>query len=55
MERKLRQIIFDWRKTEDKNEVIRQMQVLLFKQKEQQVNDKVKKKFDSKYSEIGER
>jgi DNA mismatch repair protein MutS2 len=53
MERKLRQIIFDWRKTEDKNEVIRQMQVLLFKQKEQQVNDKVKKKFDSKYSEIG--
>src|SRR5882757_1491049 len=53
MERKLRQIIFDWRKADDKNEVIRQMQALLFKQKERQVNDKVKKKFDAKYTEIG--
>ena len=53
MERKLRQIIFDWRKTEDKNEVIRQMQALLFKQKEKQVNEKVRKKFDSKYEEVG--
>ena len=53
MERKLRQIIFDWRKAGDKNEVIRQMQALLFKQKEKQVNDKVKKKFDAKYTEIG--
>jgi len=53
MERKLRQIIFDWRKADDKNEVIRQMQALLFKQKEKQVNDKVKKKFDAKYTEIG--
>ncbi len=52
MERKLRQIIFDWRKAEDKNEVIRQMQSLLFQQKERQVNDKVKKKFEAKYTEI---
>jgi len=29
------------------------MQALLFKQKERQVNEKVKKKFDSKYTEIG--
>jgi DNA mismatch repair protein MutS2 len=53
MERKLRQIVFDWRKAEDKNEVIRQMQSLLFKQKEKQVNEKVRKKFDAKYTEIG--
>lgn len=53
MERKLKQIIFDWRKAEDKNEVFRQMQALLFKQKEKQVNEKVKKKFDSKYEEVG--
>ena len=53
MERKLRQIIFDWRKAKDKNEVIRQMQALLFKQKEKQVNEKVRKKFDAKYTEIG--
>jgi DNA mismatch repair protein MutS2 len=54
MERKLKQIIFDWRKAENKNEVIKQMQALLFKQKEKQVNEKVKKKFDSKYIETGE-
>ncbi|HWK07284.1 MAG TPA: MutS2/Smr-associated SH3 domain-containing protein [Puia sp.] len=53
MERKLKQIIFDWRKTDDKNEVFRQMQILLFKQKEKQGNEKVKKKFDSKYEEVG--
>ena len=53
MERKLRQIVFDWRKAEDKNEVIRQMQALLFKQKEKQVNEKVRKKFDAKYTEVG--
>jgi DNA mismatch repair protein MutS2 len=53
MERKLRQIIFDWRKAVDKNEVIRQMQALLFKQKEKQGNDKVRKKFDAKYTEVG--
>ena len=53
MERKLRQIVFDWRKAEDKNEVIRQMQALLFKQKEKQVNEKVRRKFDAKYTEIG--
>jgi DNA mismatch repair protein MutS2 len=53
MERKLRQIILDWRKTDDKNEVIKQMQALLFKQKEKQVNEKVRKKFDAKYEEVG--
>src|SRR6202021_2641922 len=36
-----------------KNEVIRQMQTLLFKQKEKQVNEKVRKKFDAKYTEVG--
>jgi DNA mismatch repair protein MutS2 len=29
------------------------MQSLLFKQKEKQVNDKVRKKFDAKYTEVG--
>ena len=53
MERKLKQLVFDWRRTDDKNEVFRQMQLLLFKQKEKQGNEKVKKKFDSKYEEVG--
>jgi DNA mismatch repair protein MutS2 len=53
MERKLKQIIFDWRKAENKNEVIRQMQALLFNQAEKPQSEKTKKKFDSKYVEIG--
>ncbi|HTQ64777.1 MAG TPA: MutS2/Smr-associated SH3 domain-containing protein [Puia sp.] len=53
MERKLKQIIFDWRKTENKQEVIKQMQALLFRQKEKQVTEKTKKKFDLKYVEVG--
>ena len=53
MERKLRQIIFDWKKAENKNEVIKQMQSLLFRQKEKQANEKVRKKFDSKYVAVG--
>ncbi len=52
MERKLKQIIFDWRKAENKEEVIRQMQALLFSQKEKPVAEKVKKKFDAKYIEV---
>lgn len=55
MERKLKQIIFDWRKAEnqdDKKELIKQMQALLFKQNQKQVNEKVKKKVSSKYEEV---
>ncbi len=52
MERKLKQIIFDWRKAENKQEVIKQMQALLFNQKERPVTEKVKKKFDAKYMEV---
>ena len=46
MERKLKQIVFDWRKAEneeDKKELMKQMQALLFKQNQKQVNEKVKK------------
>jgi DNA mismatch repair protein MutS2 len=52
MERKLKQIIFDWRKTDDKQEVIRQMQALLFNQKDKPQAEKVKKKFDARYIEV---
>ncbi|MFI5125138.1 MAG: DNA mismatch repair protein MutS, partial [Chitinophagales bacterium] len=53
MERKLKQIIFDWRKAENKQEVMKQMQALLFQQKEKPVSEKVKKKFDARYVEVG--
>jgi DNA mismatch repair protein MutS2 len=52
MERNLKQIIFDWRKTENKQEVIKQMQALLFNQKEKPITEKVKKKFDAKYEVV---
>ena len=52
MERKLKQIIFEWRKSENKEEVIKQMQALLFNQKEKPAAEKFKKKFDAKFQEI---
>ena len=43
-ERKLRQIVLEWRKAENKEEVMKQVQNLLFKKNEQQVNNKLAKK-----------
>ena len=56
MERKLKQIVFDWKKAEgveDKNEMMKQLKDLLFIQNVKQKNDKVKKKISSKYEMIG--
>lgn len=56
MERKLKQIVFDWRRAEgqeDKKELIKQMQVLLFAQKQKQVTEKKQKKLNARYMEIG--
>ena len=56
MERKLKQIVNDWRRLEDKEEkkeLIKHLQSLLFKQKEKQVTEKQQKKFDSKFIETG--
>ncbi|HET9055320.1 MAG TPA: MutS2/Smr-associated SH3 domain-containing protein [Chitinophagaceae bacterium] len=56
MERKLKQIVNDWRRLEDKEdkkELMMHLQSLLFKQKEKQVSEKKQKKFDSKFIEIG--
>ncbi len=52
MERKLRQMIIDWKKAEDKNKVIREMSALLFKKNEQQVIGKKQKQLNSKYEEL---
>lgn len=56
MERKLKQLVIDWKKTEgaeDKKELIRQMRDLLFRQQTKQRDDKVKKKISSKYAVVG--
>ena len=54
MERKLKSILIEWKKTDDKNAVIKMMQSLLFKQQEKQVVEKQQKKIDEKYIETTE-
>jgi DNA mismatch repair protein MutS2 len=51
-ERKLKQIVLEWRKADDKAAVMKQVQNLLFKKNEQIVNNKATKKIDSKYQEV---
>lgn len=56
MERKLKQVVFDWRRAqdqEDKRELMKQLHALLFVQKEKQVSEKVKKKLDARFEETG--
>jgi DNA mismatch repair protein MutS2 len=53
MERKLKQMLIEWRKTEDKNKVIKEMNALLFKKNEQKAVSKMQKKIDSKFAEVG--
>lgn len=54
MERKLKQIVLDWKKAENKQDVIKNLQNLLFKQKEAIVVNKLAKKVDLKYKELNE-
>jgi DNA mismatch repair protein MutS2 len=52
MERKMKQIVLEWRKAEDKNEPIKQLHSLLFKKKEEIVTNKLAKKVEGKYHEV---
>ena len=52
MERKLKQIVFDYKKTEDKKEVIKNLQNLLFKKDETLVVSKLVKKVNTKFKEL---
>jgi DNA mismatch repair protein MutS2 len=53
MERKLKQMLIEWRKEEDKNKVIKQMEALMFRRNEKKVVSKMQKKIDAKFDEIG--
>ncbi|MBC7874140.1 MAG: DNA mismatch repair protein MutS [Ferruginibacter sp.] len=53
MERKLKQLLIEWRKEENKNKVIKQMEALLFRKDEKKVVNKMQQKIDSKFSEVG--
>ena len=52
MERKLKQIVLEWKKSENKNEVVKQIQELLFKRKEHHITNKLAKKIESRYREL---
>ena len=54
MDRKLKSILTEWKKTEDKSKVIKTMQALLFKQPEKQILQKKQKKIDNRYIETNE-
>ncbi|MCK9402448.1 MAG: DNA mismatch repair protein MutS [Chitinophagaceae bacterium] len=52
MERKLKQVVLDWKKSDNKNEVVKNLHHLLFKQKEAIVVNKLARKVDLKYKEL---
>jgi DNA mismatch repair protein MutS2 len=52
MERKLRTMVIEWKKAEDKNKVVKEMAALLFKKNEQKVASKKQKQIDAKYEEV---
>ncbi|MEO6613295.1 MAG: MutS2/Smr-associated SH3 domain-containing protein [Chitinophagaceae bacterium] len=53
MERKLKQMMIEWRKKENKNKVIKQMEALLFNKDEKKIVSRMQKKIDSKFNEVG--
>lgn len=52
MERKLKQMVVEWRKAEDKNKVIKEMAALLFKKNEQKATSKKQKQLEEKFREV---
>jgi len=52
MERKLKQMVMDWRKEEDKSKVIKNISALLFNKNEKKVVGKMQKQVESKFIEL---
>lgn len=53
MERRLKAMVIEWRKAEDKDKVVKMIHALLFNQKENIVAEKQQKKLNEKFIEIG--
>lgn len=55
MERKLKQLLIEWKRAEKegKTKVVKQMEALLFKKDEKKVVSKMQKKIDSRFKEVG--
>ncbi|QEH41799.1 endonuclease MutS2 [Chitinophaga sp. XS-30] len=52
MERKLKQIVVEWKRTDDKQKVIRQAEALLFSKKTKAANEKIQRKVQDKFEEL---
>lgn len=53
MERRLKAMVIEWRKAEDKDSVVKMIHALLFNQKEKLQQEKKQKKLNEKFEEIG--
>lgn len=53
MERRLKSMVIEWRKAEDKDSVVKMIQALLFNQKEKMQAEKRQKKMNEKFEEVG--
>ena len=53
MERRLKAMVIEWRKAEDKDSVVQMIHALLFNQKEKLQQDRKQKKINEKFDEIG--
>lgn len=53
MERRLKTMVIEWRKAEDKEKVVKMIHALLFNQKEKMVTAKHQKKLNEKFIEVG--
>ena len=53
MERRLKSMVIEWRKTEDKESVVKMIHALLFNQKEKMQKEKHQKKLNEKFDEVG--
>jgi DNA mismatch repair protein MutS2 len=53
MERKLKAMVIEWRKTEDKDKVVKMIHALLFQQKERLTTERQQKKLNEKFEEVG--
>ncbi len=52
MERRLKAMVIEWRKAEDKDKVVKMIHALLFNQKEKMVKEKQQKKLNEKFIEV---
>jgi DNA mismatch repair protein MutS2 len=53
MERRLKAMVIEWRKTEDKDKVVKMIHALLFQQKEKITTERQQKKLNEKFEEVG--